>query len=280
MHDAYQRFFSGIQPGGVIVAGIDHPVVREFAESAELSGGIRLLGYGISEDADIRLTAVKSNGASMHLDAELSGRVEGGAHRLDDLTLAVPGRYNALNAMAAIAVAEEAGIDEKIIREALASFHGVKRRFTRTGVWNGVAIYDDYAHHPTEIAAVLEAARGATSGRVIAIVQPHRYSRLKSLFEEFTCCFGNSDTVIVTPVYSAGEEPNGVDRDMLVNGLRLCGHRQVMAVDGEDALPSLIATLAKPGDLVIGLGAGTITEWAHALPGRLSALEPQLDAAE
>ena len=113
---------------------------------------------------------------------------------MDDLTLAVPGHYNALNAMAAIAVAKEAGIDEKTIREALASFHGVKRRFTRTGIWNGVAIYDDYAHHPTEISAVLEAARGATSGRVIAIVQPHRYSRLKSLFDEFCDCFGSSDT--------------------------------------------------------------------------------------
>jgi UDP-N-acetylmuramate--alanine ligase len=280
MHAAYQRFFAGIQPGGVVVAGIDHPVVREFAESARLSEGSRLLRYGFAEDADVRIERIRANGAGIHIDVDLSGSVKRGAHRIEDLTLAVPGRYNALNAMAAIAVAKEAGIDEKVIRKALFSFHGVKRRFTRTGLWNGVAIYDDYAHHPTEIAAVLEAARAATSGRVIAVVQPHRYTRLKSLFEEFTGCFGNSDTVIVTPVYSAGEEPNGVDRDMLVDGLKLRGHRQVLPVDGEDALPSLIATLAKPGDLVIGMGAGTITEWTHALPGRLDALQPRLDAAE
>jgi UDP-N-acetylmuramate--alanine ligase len=280
MHDAYRRFFSGIQPSGAIVAGIDHPVVRKFAESAKLSEGSRLLRYGVAEDADVRIERVRMNGAGIHIDVDLSGAVKRGAHRIEDLTLAVPGRYNALNAMAAIAVAKEAGIDEKVIRKALASFHGVKRRFTCTGVWNGVSIYDDYAHHPAEIAAVLEAARGAASGRVIAIVQPHRYSRLKNLFEEFSTCFGNSDTVIVTPVYSAGEEPNGVDRDKLIEGLRRHGQRQVLPVDGEDALPSLIATLAKPGDLVIGMGAGTITEWTHALPGRLDSLQSRLDAAE
>jgi UDP-N-acetylmuramate--alanine ligase len=280
MHAAYRRFFSGVKPGGAVVAGIDHPVVREFAGEARLPAGAKLLRYGMAADADIRLKDVRANGGSVHLDAELGSSVEGGPRLLDDLTLAVPGHYNALNAMAAIAVATEVGIADDIIREALSSFHGVKRRFTRAGVWNGVTIYDDYAHHPAEIAAVLGAARGATSGRVIAVVQPHRYSRLKNLFDEFCGCFVNSDMVIVTPVYSAGEEPNGIDRDALVDGLRLTGHRQVMAVDGEDALPTLIASLAKPGDLVIGLGAGTITEWTNALPARLGAMQPRLDAAE
>ncbi len=189
MYDAYKRFFAGIRPGGAVVAGIDHPVVREFAEGAPLSAGSRLLKYGAAADADVRLAAVRSNGGSLHADAVLGGAVNGGERRFDDLTLAAPGHYNALNAMAAIAVATEAGIDDASIRAALESFHGVKRRFTRAGVWNGVPIYDDYAHHPTEISAVLEAARGATAGRVIAIVQPHRYSRLKSLFEEFSDCF-------------------------------------------------------------------------------------------
>ncbi len=280
MYDAYRRFFAGIRPGGAIVAGIDHPVVREFAESTKRPEGGKLLCYGVAEDADVRLAAVRTNGVAMHIDAVLSDAARGGPRRFEDLTLAVPGHYNALNAMAAIAVATEAGIDEKTIREALDSFGGVKRRFTRAGVWNGVSIYDDYAHHPAEISAVLEAAHGAAAGRVIAVVQPHRYSRLKNLFEEFTRCFSQSDTLIVTPVYSAGEEPNGVDRDTLVNAVRLSGHHQVLAVDGEEQLPGLIASIAKPGDLVIGLGAGTISEWTNALPDRLDSLEPRLDAAE
>jgi len=280
MYDAYRRFFAGIRPGGAIVAGIDHPVVREFARSAELSTGTRVLRYGMAEDADIRLSAVRTNGGSLHADAVLRGAGNGSGHRLDDMTLAAPGQYNALNAMAAIAVAVEAGIGEDAIRAALASFPGVKRRFTPAGTWNGVSIYDDYAHHPIEISAVLEAARGATKGRVIAIVQPHRYSRLKALFDEFCGCFSRSDTLIVTPVYSAGEEPNGIDRDALVDGVRLRGHRQVLPIDGEDDLPGLVASIAKPGDLVIGMGAGTISEWTNGLRGRLDALKPRLDAAE
>jgi UDP-N-acetylmuramate--alanine ligase len=234
----------------------------------------------VAADAEIRLAAVKMNGGSVHVDALLGDAIRGGERRFEDLTLVVPGHYNALNAMAAIAAATEAGIPDDAIRAALSTFRGVKRRFTRTGSWNGVSIFDDYAHHPVEIAATLGAARGATAGRVIAIVQPHRYSRLKNLFDEFCGCFGDSDTVIVTPVYSAGEEPNGVDRDALIEGVRKLGHRQVLPVDGEEQLTGLVASLAKPGDLVIGLGAGTISDWANALPGRLDALEPRLDAAE
>lgn len=281
MYDAYKRFFAGIQPGGAVVAGIDHPVVREFVGAAHLPETVRVLAYGSADDANIRLERLLTNGGSLHADIALSGTVSGGERRLVDLTLAVPGHYNALNAMAAIAVATEAGIDDETIREALATFQGVKRRFTRTGVWNGVTVYDDYAHHPTEISAVLQAARGAASGRVIAVVQPHRYSRLQALLDEFSGCFSGSDTLIVTPVYSAGEEPNGVDRDTLINSVRKHGHRQVLAVDGEEQLTGLVASIAKPGDLVIGLGAGTITEWANALPARLEALGPaRLDAAE
>lgn len=280
MHDAYARFFNGIQPGGALVAGIDHPVVREFVGRIPPKEGNRLIRYGDTDDADIRLTKIASNGAANHLHAVLNATIRGGERHLNDLTLSAPGHYNALNAMAAMAVAIEAGISDANIRQALASFKGVKRRFTQTGVWNGVTVYDDYAHHPVEIASVLKAARGAAKGRVIAIVQPHRYSRLKGLFDEFCSCFSDSDTLVVTPVYSAGEEPNGIDHDSLIEGVRKTGHRHVVATEGGDELAHLIASLSKPGDLVIGLGAGTISEWTNALPGQLNSLSPTLDAAE
>jgi UDP-N-acetylmuramate--alanine ligase len=281
LHDAFRQFFEQIAPGGLAIAGIDHPVVRAMIEAAPYSDGRRLLTYGTAEDADLRLLVVRSLGGELYFDAALSPRVKGGARRLDDITLRLPGHYNALNALAAFAVASEAGIDEAVILDALSTFEGVKRRFTRTGIWNGVAIYDDYAHHPAEVCAVLAAARSATAGRVIAVAQPHRYSRLKNLFGEFCACFADSDTLIVAPVYSAGEKPNDVDSHTLAEGVRALGRTDVHEVDGEEALPALIAALARPGDLVIGLGAGTITDWMAALPQRLQLLDqPALDAAE
>jgi UDP-N-acetylmuramate--alanine ligase len=186
----------------------------------------------------------------------------------------MPGRHNALNATAAIAVARELGVGDAAIRNALAGFGGVRRRFTRTGEWNGVPIIDDYGHHPVEIAAVLRAARESTSGQVIAVVQPHRYTRLASLFEQFSTCFNDADTVIVAHVYTAGEAPiAGADRDSLVQGLRAHGHRQVIPLDGAQDLARLIKRLAQPGDIVVCLGAGNITQWAYALPGELAALD-------
>ena len=185
----------------------------------------------------------------------------------------MPGRHNALNATAAIAVAHELGVGDDLIREALAEFGGVRRRFTRTGDWNGVSIIDDYGHHPVEIAAVLRAARETSSGRVIAIVQPHRYTRLAALFEQFATCFNDADSVIVSHVYPAGESPiPGADRDALVQGLRAHGHRQVVPLDGPQDLARTIKRLAQPGDIVVCLGAGNITQWAYALPGELAAL--------
>jgi UDP-N-acetylmuramate--alanine ligase len=280
LHDAFRRFFAQIQPGGLAVAGVDHPVVRQMIEAAPYGDGRRLLTYGRAADADLRLLNVREHGGALRFDAELSDRVKGGARSLRDVQLMLPGHYNALNALAAMAVAAEAGIDEAIVLEALATFGGVKRRFTRTGVWNGVAIYDDYAHHPAEVCAVLKAARAATSGHVIAVAQPHRYSRLKNLFEDFRDCFVDCDTLIIAPVYSAGEKPNGVDSRTLAEAVRAIGHRQVLEIDGDETLPVLIASLAKPGDLVIGLGAGTVTEWMNTLPQRLAMLQPALDAAE
>ncbi len=160
-----------------------------------------------------------------------------------------------------------------MIRRALAGFGGVKRRFTRTGEWNGVTIVDDYAHHPVEIAAALRAARESTHGRVVAVMQPHRYTRLATLFEPFCTCFNDADAVIIAPVYPAGEAPiPGVDRDALVEGVRARGHRHVLALEEPRQLAAMVKELAERGDCVVFLGAGSITQWAYALPGELAAL--------
>jgi UDP-N-acetylmuramate--alanine ligase len=183
------------------------------------------------------------------------------------------GLHNVQNSLAAIAVGTEMGIDDAVLRGGLAQFGGVKRRFTKTGVSQGITVIDDYGHHPVEIAAVLRAARQAAEGNVIAVVQPHRYSRLASLFDEFCLCFNDADTVIVADVYAAGEPPiEGISRDALVEGLLVRGHRHVVKLPGASALAPLVHDLARPGDLVICLGAGSITNWANALPSELDLL--------
>jgi UDP-N-acetylmuramate--alanine ligase len=183
----------------------------------------------------------------------------------------MPGHHNALNATAAIAVATELGVEVATIRKALAAFGGVKRRFTRTGEWNGATIFDDYGHHPVEIAAVLRAARASTKSQVIAVVQPHRYTRLAALFNEFATCFNDADVVIIADVYAAGEKPiAGASRDDLVAAVKAHGHRSVMALESPDRLAALIAGIAQPGDYVVCLGAGSITQWAAALPAQLA----------
>jgi UDP-N-acetylmuramate--alanine ligase len=199
---------------------------------------------------------------------------EGGTITFKGLRLPMPGWHNVSNALAAIAVARELDVPEAAIREGLASFGGVKRRFTTTGVAHGVRVIDDYGHHPVEIAAVLRAARQvAGGGRIVAVVQPHRYSRLHDLFKEFGACFNDADTVVVADVYAAGEQPiEGVSKDSLVTGLRAYGHRHAIPLSGPADLPAVIAAETKPGDLVVCLGAGDITAWAYALPGQLEAL--------
>jgi UDP-N-acetylmuramate--alanine ligase len=177
------------------------------------------------------------------------------------------------NALATVAIAAELAIPDDVTRTALAGFSGVKRRFTKTGTVGGVTIIDDYGHHPVEIAAVLAAARQSTDGRVIAVVQPHRYTRLQDLFEDFCTCFNQADTVIVADVYAAGEEPiEGASQAALVEGLRNHGHRHAMALESPDKLAQVIAEIASDGDMVICLGAGSITQWANALPGELEML--------
>jgi UDP-N-acetylmuramate--alanine ligase len=270
VQDAFRSFVENVPFYGFAVMCIDHAVVQSMVGKIE---DRRIITYGENPQADARLVDLAPNGGGSHFRVVFRNRKTDAAHEISDLVLPMPGRHNALNATAAIAVAHELGIPDATIRSALAGFGGVKRRFTKTGEWNGVTIIDDYGHHPVEIAAVLKAARESTAGRVIAVVQPHRYSRLQSLFEEFCTCFNDADTVVVAEVYPAGEAPiEGIDRDHFVLGLRAHGHRQVVPLQESAALPGVIAGLAKPGDYVVCLGAGNITQWAYALPGELKAL--------
>jgi UDP-N-acetylmuramate--alanine ligase len=221
----------------------------------------------------VRAVNVRFEGGLSHFDVIFSDRAKGTSRTLAGLTLPMPGEHNVQNSLSAIAVARELGIPDVTIREALAQFEGVKRRFTKTGVWNGVTIIDDYAHHPIEILAAMKAARQVASGRVIAVLQPHRYSRLHDLFKEFSTCLHGADSVVVADVYAAGEAPiEGVSRDALVESMRAHGHRQVMPLSSPEALPKLVAEIAKSGDYVVCLGAGSITNWANMLPGQLQAL--------
>ncbi len=272
LHQAFHQFIDAIPFYGLAVACIDHPVVRELlAKLGGAANGRRTLTYGVARDADIRLSNLRPDHNRITFDVDLGPAVKGGARKLEDLTLPVLGHYNALNALGALAAASEAGVSDEVIRKTFAAFSGVKRRFTRAGEWQGVVVYDDYAHHPVEIAAVLRAARMAGKGRIIAVVQPHRYTRLQSLFNEFSACLDDADIVVVTPVYSAGEAPiPGIDRDELASGLRRHGHPNVLTIDDEEALVETVASVAKSGDLVVGLGAGTITDWMNALPRNLA----------
>ena len=270
VQDAFRSFVENVPFYGFAVMCIDHPVVQSMVGKIE---DRRIITYGENPQADARLVDLAPNGGGSHFKVVFRNRKTDAAHEITDLVLPMPGRHNALNATAAIAVAHELGIPDATIRSAIAGFGGVKRRFTKTGEWNGVTIIDDYGHHPVEITAVLKAARESTGGRVIAVVQPHRYSRLQSLFEEFCTCFNDADTVVVAEVYPAGEAPiEGIDRDHFVLGLRAHGHRQVVPLQESAALPGVVAGLAKPGDYVVCLGAGNITQWAYALPGELKAL--------
>ncbi|MFZ0124104.1 MAG: UDP-N-acetylmuramate--L-alanine ligase [Xanthobacteraceae bacterium] len=268
VQDAFKAFVENVPFYGFAVMCSDHPVVQTMVGRLE---DRRVITYGENPQADVRLVDLDHADGRSRFSVLFRDRAGSETHRVSGLSLPMPGRHNALNATAAVAVARELGIPDARIRAALESFGGVKRRFTRTGTWNGVAVIDDYGHHPVEIAAVLKAARESTNGQVIAVVQPHRYTRLQSLFEQFCTCFNDADAVIVAHVYPAGEAPiDGVDRDHFVAGLRAHGHRQVIALDGPDQLAGVVRGLARPGDYVVCLGAGSITQWAYALPGELA----------
>jgi UDP-N-acetylmuramate--alanine ligase len=270
IQDAFRSFVENVPFYGFAVMCIDHPVVQTLVGKIE---DRRIITYGENPQADARLTDFAAMGGGSQFKVVIRNRKTGAAHEIANLSLPMPGRHNAWNATAAIAVAHELGISDEAIRKALAGFGGVKRRFTKTGEWNGVTVIDDYGHHPVEIAAVLKAARGSTNGKIVAVVQPHRYTRLQSLFEEFCTCFNDADAVVVADVYTAGEAPiEGIDRDHFVQGLRAHGHRDVIPLPKSSELAGIVKGLAKSGDLVVCLGAGNITQWAYALPGELKAL--------
>jgi UDP-N-acetylmuramate--alanine ligase len=260
-------FVSNVPFYGLAVCCTDHPEVQA------LVGRVtdrRIVTFGFNAQADVRAVNLRYAGGVAQFDVVLQN--ENGA-LIQGMSLPMPGDHNVSNALAAIAVARNLGMKRSEIREALAAFAGVNRRFTRVGeVLGGVTIIDDYGHHPVEIAAVLKAARQATEGRVIAVHQPHRYTRLSSLFEEFCACFNEADVVAIADVYSAGEDPiPGASRDDLVAGLIAHGHRHARAIMDEADLARLVREQARPGDMVVCLGAGTISAWANALPARLDA---------
>ncbi|WP_342641939.1 UDP-N-acetylmuramate--L-alanine ligase [Rhodoligotrophos ferricapiens] len=266
----FLSFVQNIPFYGFAVMCIDHPVVQQ------LIGQVtdrRVITYGRSPQADVRMIENNFSGGMNRFTVRFLDRRSGARHTIEDLALPMPGEHNALNATAAIAVARELGMSDENIRAGLANFTGVKRRFTKTGVWNGVTVYDDYGHHPVEIAAVLKAARRVADRRVIAVMQPHRYTRLRDLFDDFCTCFNDAHSVVLAPVYSAGEQPiEGVTHDALLEAMRARGHRGVMKIDGPHELAPMIGSMAEPGDIVVCLGAGTITQWAYALPGELERL--------
>jgi UDP-N-acetylmuramate--alanine ligase len=267
---AFQAFVENVPFYGFAVMCSDHPVVQMLVGRIE---DRRVITYGENPQADIRLVDLEHGAGRSCFTVAFRDRAGQTLRQITDLVLPMPGRHNALNATAAIAVARELGIEDDVIRRALRAFGGVKRRFTRTGEWNGITVIDDYGHHPVEIAAVLKAARESTAGRVIAVMQPHRFTRLASLFEPFCTCFNDADTVIIAPVYPAGETPiPGIDRDALVQGVRARGHRHVLPLDDPRQLAPIVKELAGPGDYVVCLGAGSITQWAYALPEELAAL--------
>ncbi len=267
----FDQFVGNIPFYGFAVLCIDHPAVQQMIP--RLSDH-RIVTYGFSPQADIRAEHVIPDkmGSSFHV--VVTDRHRGRDRRLGPFRLPMLGQHNVQNALAAIAIGVEMELDNETLRTAFLGFKGVKRRFTKTGEAGGITVIDDYGHHPVEIAAVLKAARQAGAGDVIAVVQPHRYSRLQSLFNEFCTCMNDAGTVIVADVYPAGEAPiPGITGEALVEGLRARGHRRVVPLSSSSRLAEMVHGIAKPGDFVVCLGAGNITQWAATLPNELLALQ-------
>jgi UDP-N-acetylmuramate--alanine ligase len=268
---AFRQFVENVPFYGFGVMCLDHPEVQALVGRIE---DRKVITYGENPQADVRYSNIRLDGTRSIFDVEIRRRRTGRVFQFKDLMLPMPGRHNIANACAAIAVANRLGLEEEAIRKGLASFGGVKRRFTLTGEWNGVQVFDDYGHHPVEIKAVLRAARESCQGRIIAVHQPHRFSRLQSLFDDFSACFNDADSIFLAPVYAAGEDPiEGVDSEALVSRIKSGGHRDARFIDGPAAIAPLVREIARPGDFVVLLGAGSITQWAAALPGELEALD-------
>jgi UDP-N-acetylmuramate--alanine ligase len=271
MRDAFQRFVEHVPFYGFAVMCLDHPEVQAMVGRIE---DRRLITYGFSPQADIRAVNVDFSEGASHFDVVLINRRKGTTEKIEGVSLPMPGEHNVQNSLAAIAVARELGVPLDTIKQGLGRFGGVKRRFTRVGEWNGAAIIDDYAHNPFKIAAALKAARQAYAGPIVAIVQPHRFTRLRDTFEQFCASLNDADVAIIAPVYAAGEQPiEGFDRDSFAEGLRAHGHRNVLVIDGPDDLPAVVGLHAKPGGAIVCLGAGSITQWAANLEAALKAKE-------
>ncbi len=262
VRSSFVEFIENVPFYGAAVLCIDHPEVQALIGKVR---DRRVITYGFSAQADVRGEAVTPVPGGNRFDVVIRER-DGEQRRIEGLELPMPGRHNVQNALAAVAVALEMGCDDELVRTGFAQFGGVKRRFTKVGEANGVAVIDDYGHHPVEIRAVLAAAREGVRGRVLAVVQPHRYTRLRDLMEEFQTAFNDADAVYVTPVYAAGEAPlDGVDAQALVTGLKARGHRDAHVVDSADELADVLVQTARSGDMVVCLGAGDITKWAAGL---------------
>ena len=265
--DAFVEFVEHVPFYGAALMCLDHPEVQALLPRV---ADRRVVTYGFTAQADIQGGPVTPEPGGNRFGVTV--RRKGEERRIEDLFLPMAGRHNVQNALAAVGVALELGITDDAIRAGFAGFGGVKRRFTRVGEVDGAVIVDDYGHHPVEIRAVLAAAREGARGRVIAVVQPHRYSRLGALMAEFTTAFNDADIVFAAPVYAAGEAPvDGVDQDALVSGLKRSGHRFALATDGPEHLAHQLAQIVRDGDMVICLGAGDITKWAAGLADAIAA---------
>ena len=265
---AYRSFVERLPFYGFGVLCLDHPEVQAMLPKIT---DRRVVTYGFNPQADVSASALRPHGPGSLVDVRLAAGPGRPERIFRDFAIALPGRHNVQNALAAVAIGVELGIEERVIRAALAGLEGVKRRFTRTGEVDGITVIDDYGHHPEEIKVVLATARERCAGRILAVVQPHRYTRLRDLMEAFCTSCQHADIVLVAPVYPAGEAPiPGVDHEALVRGLIAHGQRAVEAVDGPEQVFERVATLARPGDYVVCLGAGSITQWANALPAELA----------
>ena len=267
---AFETFIQNLPFYGFAVLCIDHPEVQQLA--ARISDR-RIITYGFNPQADICGSNPTTTATGQRCDIACHNRNTGEVELIQGFELPMHGKHNLQNALAAVAVLRELGAENSVLSASMAQFSGVKRRFTHTGTAHGIKIIDDYGHHPVEIAATLGSARQAQQaggGRVIAVVQPHRYTRLRDLFDQFCTCFNDADHVVVTPIYSAGEDAiEGYSQQALVDGLRAHGHKSVHMIAGEDALAPIVAQLAQAGDMVVCLGAGSISLWANQLPATL-----------
>jgi UDP-N-acetylmuramate--alanine ligase len=266
--ESFVEFVENVPFYGAAILCVDHPEVQGIIPRIR---DRRVITYGFSAQADVRGDAVTPVAGGNRFDVVVRAR-DGAMRRIEGIELPMPGRHNVQNALAAIAVALEMGCNDAVVQKGFAGFAGVKRRFTKVGEVAGATIIDDYAHHPVEIRAVLSAAREGVKGRVIAVVQPHRFTRLRDLMDEFQGAFNDADVVYAAPVYPAGEAPiDGVDSDALVAGLRARGHRAAAAIAGPGELAAELAGSLRPGDMVVCLGAGDITKWAAGLAEAVAA---------